>query len=154
MTSTLRPDHSPTQADPRSGRSRLRARSPRYLDPRSVPLVGQFLVHMFASNLEVRRRQDPLACMPAVDWEAIWSAADGASTTEQAIGRVVVAGYSAALGAEVKAPRAVSPLGATTTPFISLPTDGGSDPLTSLISVTAPSADSGQRTSSIAIPRE
>jgi sortase A len=99
-------------------------------------LVGQFLVQMFASNWEVRRRQDPSAGLPDVDWETIWSAADGADTTEQAIGRVILAGYIAARESQpVLNGAQVAP---TAAPFVEEREVANSDTLQSATTLVAP----------------
>jgi sortase A len=65
-------------------------------EPRPLPMLRGFLEQMIAEDLQIEPGEDRLATVPRIDWDAIWAAADGAASFEQAIGRVVSAAYVAA----------------------------------------------------------
>jgi sortase A len=65
-------------------------------EPRSLPMLRGFLEQMIAEYLQIEPGEDHLATVPRIGWDAIWAAADGAASFEQAIGRVVSAAYVAA----------------------------------------------------------
>lgn len=57
---------------------------------RSVPLCRRFVEQLVAEALAERRRADPAAPPPFVDWSAIWDATDGIPSLERSAGRAVL----------------------------------------------------------------
>ena len=65
-------------------------------DPRSLSILREFMEHLTTSRPPTRAAEQR---HPAeVDWDNISTAAEGASSLEVAVGRIVVAGYVAARG--------------------------------------------------------
>ena len=56
-----------------------------------VRLAGRFVEQLVHDAIDARRRSDPSAPVPVVDWDALWSIGAKSATMEQAVGRVVVA---------------------------------------------------------------
>jgi sortase A len=59
-------------------------------------LARRFVEQIIEDALDARRRRDPSAPSPSVDWGALWAAGEGAATPEQGVGRIVVAAESLA----------------------------------------------------------
>jgi sortase A len=70
---------------------------PREGAPRpTTRLARRFVEQIIEDALDARRRRDPSAPSPSVDWDALWAAGEGAATPEQGVGRIVVAAESLA----------------------------------------------------------
>jgi len=56
-----------------------------------VRLAGRFVDQLIRDAIDTRRRLDPSAPVPVVDWDALWAIGATSASVDQAVGRVVVA---------------------------------------------------------------
>ena len=74
-------------------------------------LAARFVEQLIGDALEIRRRRDPSAPDPVVDWQSLWVKASRSTSVEEEVGRLVVAAEALARGiAEGRAMPAVSPV--------------------------------------------
>ncbi len=76
--------------------------------------------------IDARRRRDPSAPVPVVDWDALWDVGANAATVEQAVGRVVVAaeGLARDIAGGPSAPRSADRHGPAQRPAAVIPVAG------------------------------
>jgi LPXTG-site transpeptidase (sortase) family protein len=101
VTAVMWPLHLLNKADPPTRQPSVAFRPSQIRDPGSFSLLREFLEHMVAGQIEMRASSDPSALITEIDWNEIWAAADGCTSEEDAIGKVVLAAYLAARGGQV-----------------------------------------------------